>query len=172
MGVTQGDLNAVQGRVLSYQGQREFRSSQQGAMRWAQFRGHVIGYSDATYGPWDSMAVAEGMQICKFPVAFAEEPMMDVMVALADGESWDGVSFPAVAACSVAWRRVKERQIFVGANVSVSVKGLADGQKSVVTIMFYGPAVATPLNTTPEIEFSTGGPDWDMAEWLWTDAPP
>lgn len=166
MGVTQGDLAAVQGRVLSYQGQREFRSSQQGAMRWAQFRLHAVGYSDATYGPWDAVGPAESWRECKFPVAFAEEPMMDVMVALADGQTWSGSNFPAVTACSVTWRRVKEKQIFIGANVAVSVKGVDPDQKMVVTIMFYGPAFTTPMNTTPEIEFSTSGPDWDMAEWL------
>lgn len=165
MGVTQGDLAAVQGRVLSYQGQREFRSSQQGAMRWAQFRMHAVGYADAEYGPWDVVAPAEDIRECRFPIAFAEEPMLDVMIALADGETWSG-SYPAVTACAVAWRRVKEKQIFIGANVALSAKGIDTGQKTVVTISFYGPAFTTPMNVTPEVEFSTTGPTWDMAEWL------
>ncbi len=163
MGVTTGDLSSIQGRVLSYQGQREFRSSQQGAMRWSQFRVPVG--TPGGYGPWDSGSTGQEMKICKFPIGFAEEPMLDVMVALADGQTWDGSSFPAVSACAVTWRRIVEQQVFIGANVALSITGLGSA-KGIATLTFYGPAFATPTSYTPEVEFSTSGPDWEMAEWL------
>src|SRR5690606_23936800 len=115
MGTTSGDLQAVQNRILTYQGQREHKMSQRGAMRRSVFRAPLAGGPPIgeLYGPWEDSSIQTIIE-CPFSVAFADEPMLEASIALADGEEWAGDSFPAFGACVVNWRRVAGHQMFVG----------------------------------------------------------
>lgn len=167
MTVTRGDLNAVQSRVLSFQGARETQMSIQGQMRWTHVKAPIeTQRPQETYGPWEDNALNTGIVYCPFSVAYSNEPMMAGTISIADGEEWFGDTFPALAASVVNWRRVAGAELFVGADVAWSIQEAASGQKFITTFSFYGPAVTTPVGDIAEFENSTSGPEWEMAEWL------
>ena len=167
MAVTHGDLQKVQNRILSFQGHRETQMAIQGHMRWSQFKAPVETYAPIEmYGPWDDDGHNTANVFCPFSVAYSDEPIMAATLSIADGEEWDGETFPALAVSVVNWRRVAGAQLFIGAEVAFSIEEAANGQKFIMNFAFYGPAVTTPVGDIAEFENSTTGPMWEMAEWL------
>ena len=169
--ITIGDLNAVQARVQGWQGGRDVKVATQGGVRFEVFSIPLLG---GTFpgGPMDGVAaILQAEVTCDFAVVFADEPFMKVSLSLADGESWGGSDYMYATACVVNWRRVKERQLFVGAKVALGVydypvRDVGDGMEMMVRFSFSGPAAASPIGSVDEYENSTSGPSWEAAEWL------
>lgn len=168
------DLSAVQGRLLGWQGARETRTATQGGERWEVFSIPLIG-ATLPGGPTASLAAVLRAEVdCAFAYAFHDEPLLKTSLSLMDAEEWgviEGPTYMYATACVVNWRRVKEKQLIVGAKVALGVydypiRDTDMGMEMMVRFAFHGPAIATPLVSEVAYENSTSGPTWDMAEWL------
>ncbi len=168
------DLSAVQGRLLGWQGTRETRTATQGGERWEVFSIPLIG-ATLPGGPTPALAAVLRAEVdCAFAYAFHDEPLLKTSLSLMDAEEWGVIEDPTymyATACVVNWRRVKEKQLIVGAKIALGVydypiRDTDMGMEMMVRFAFHGPAIATPLTSEAEYENSTSGPTWDMAEWL------
>jgi hypothetical protein len=151
-GLSNGDLSAIQSGIVRYQGQRETRVAQQGAMRWHTLN---IPFKRDTNGG----GIAGAVILCKFAVVFVDPPVLHTSVAVADGIEWDPTTdaLPTVQAAVVNWKRMKKHWLFVGAHECIRAGGLPRStgvQPGMVNVAltFGGMAMATPVKGGQDTE--------------------
>lgn len=160
-----GDLAAVQGSYLGWQGQREFASAGQGRRRVEIFRIDVRGAEQegGEYAPTTRyVSQIDGLVRCDFGIAFPDPPMMKAAVALKhhdmnnpeleenQPELYDPDYQPVIHAATMNWRRAEKHRLFAGADVRFTIHDHPWLAKMIVTLRFAGPAIATPI---PDLEW-------------------